>query len=416
MIHAKFSKPRWFSWNSNREPEQINRLQEISKDLALNRDKQYEIGRVDLLDYRKKTPSLTKRLRQFENGDMSFWYDLANKENPGTGDDHYVTLEDFKNTIGDIAYFLTDDDNTFTGTQWIPKVRVSGFSLNIGDPEAIVERNFNVVGENDITLPDNYLAYAKKIVGAGSGAFADTVVLDGATGNPPVPVAYASSKYIFRVLRIRSGQVSELIEDETLSPAVNTWGYNNSTKTVTVQDCETGDILKVYYESATAYTTTWTDDNVDATMLLAEYCEIYIKFTTSNKIYRLQSIGIDATLTRTDYGEIGTFEKVQYGVKDQTVRISLNRYLQGFALEDIFAGETAYPYVNPMDFVDDLQILVKVYGERAHTNFKIGYLMTKVSPTTLGNTLTVQDYLKATNSLECDNVKISDTESEVAFI
>ena len=410
MIHSKFSKPRVFPWASLRSPEQVNRLQDISGDLALNRDKQYEIGRETLLDYRKRIPSFTGRARQFEYGDMEYWYDLANKVNPGTGDPHFVELDDLKNTLTDLAMFLTDDNNTFTGTQWFPKLRLNGFTLNIGDPEAILERQFNIVGEGYITLPGHYLAY-QSASASGSGTFAEAIVLS------PVPVAYASGAYILRVLRERAGIVTDmtLFEDETLSPAANTWGYNSGTHTLTVQSCINGDLIKVYFESATAYTSTWTDVNTVPEMLMAEYCEVYIKFTSSQKIFRLQSVGIDATFERTDYGEIGTFEKVQYGVKSQTVRISLNRYIEGFSLEDILAGDTSYPYVNPLDFADDIQVLVKVFGEREHTNFKIGYLMQEVSPTAIGTSLTVQDYIKATTTLECDNIKISDVESEVAF-
>ena len=410
MIHSKFSKPRIFSWESLRSPEQVNRLQDISGDLALNRDKQYEIGRVTLLDYRKKTPSFTGRMRQFEYGSMEFWYDLANKVNPGTGDPHYVELDDMQHTLVDLAMFLTDDNSTFTGTQWFPKLRVNGFTLNIGDPEAIVERQINVVGEGYITLPDNYLAYQSASV-TGSGVVEEAIVLS------PAPVAYASGAYIFRVLRERAGVVVDLtpFEDETVTPAANTWGYNNGTTTIIVQSCIAGDLIKVYYESATAYTTTWTDSDTVPEMLLAEYCEIYLKFATSQKIYRIQSVGIDATFERTDYSEVGTFEKVQYGVKSQTVRISLNRYIEGFSLEDILASETSYPYVNPVDFADDIQVMVKIFGEREHTNFKMGYLMQQVSPTAIGTSLTVQDYIKATTTLECDNIKISDVESEVAF-
>ena len=414
MIDAKMVKPRWFSWNSSRQPEQVNRLQEISGDLTLNRDKVYEIGRVDLLDFRKKTPSLAGKFRQFENGSMSTWYALANKVNPGSGDPHYIELTDLMTTMTDFSAYETDDDNIFTGSIWFPKLRVNSFTINIGDPEAILERNLNLISESSIILPDAYFAYADKVTSAHSGDAPDTIHF-GASGEAPLPIAYAASSYIFRVLRIRGGQVSVLLEDETLSPAADTWAYDNATKTVTIQSTETGDVHKVYYESATAYSNVWTDNNSEATILLAEYCEVYIKVGTAERIFRLQSVGIDVTFDRTDYKEIGNNEVVQTGVKGQTVKISLNRFTQGFSFEEMLANDTIYPYINPDDFADDIQVQVKVFGEKEHTNFRIGYLMNKVSPTAVGSSQMVQDKNKSTTTLEGDNLRISDLESEISF-
>lgn len=413
MIHSKMVQPRIFPWNSARTPEQINRLQEISDDLALNRDPMYEIGREAVLDYHKKTPTLTGRYRQFEYGSMEFFYALANKVTPGSGEDKYITLDDLKNTYSDISMYLTDASNNFQGSGLIPKTRLSGFSINIGDPEAIVERNFNFVGEAFRILPNNYYAYAEKTTGVHSGYDVDTIVLTG-SGNPPEPVEYATGQYIFRVLRVRGVAVDELLEDETLSPAVDTWGYDNGTKTVTIQTTLTGDIYKVYYEAASAYATLWTNDD-ETSALFAEYAEIRLKFTTANRIYTLQTIGMDVAFERQDNKGIGSNEVIQTSVKNTTVKISLNRFTEGFSLEDILAGGTAFPYLNPEDFVDDIQVQVKLYADKEHQTFKIGYLGNKITPTTIGMTQLVNDFNKITNALQGDNLKISTVESEIAF-
>ena len=415
MIHSKMVQPRAFPWNSARAPEQINRLQEITGDLTLNRDKLYEIGRDTVLDYRKRTPSFTGKLRQFEYDSMAFWYDLANMTTPGSGAAKDVTLEDIKTTYTDISAYLTDDDNTFTGSIWFPKLRVSGLTLNIGDPDAILERNISLVGEAYKILPGKYLAYATVTAGTITGYDELDVTLDGGSGSVPVPVEYAAGDYIFRVLRVRAGAVSELIEDTASSPAADTWAYSNATKKVTVQTCATSDIIKVYYESATAYATLWTDNNSDATALFAEYCEIRLKFGTATRIYRLQSVGIDVSFERTDYKEIGSDEVVQTGVKATNVKISLDRFCENFTLEDLLASDTTYPYVDPSNFADTIQMQVLVYGEKSHSNFKMGYFMNNISPTTIGTVQPVEDYNKVTTSLECDNLKISTDITELAF-
>jgi len=404
MIHAKFVKPRVFPWNNDRDPEQIDRLQEIGGDLTLNREKVYEIGRVGKLGYRKQTPSFAYTSRQFEYGSMAFWYDLANKEEPGSGEDRYITLEDLSETKIDIAAFLTDDDDTFRGTIWFPKLRVNGFSINIGDPDAIVERNFDLVGEDYKLIDENYFSFEKATVLApGNG----TVTLD------PIAIEYASGKYVFKVLRVRAGLVSELEED--VGAGDNTWSYNSGTHIVTVKTCLADDILKVYYPSATAYTTTWTDNNDDAKLLLAEYCEIYMKVGSGERIYRLQSLGIDVAFERADYKEIGNSEIVQTGVRNKTVTIALNRFAEDLTLEKILAGDTAYPYIDPREFSEEIKLLVKVFDEKEHTNFKIGYLITGLTPTAIGTTQAIEDYMARTTSLESDNLKISDDESELSL-
>jgi hypothetical protein len=45
----------------------------------------------------------------------------------------------------------------------------------------------------------------------------------------------------------------------------------------------------------------------------------------------------------------------------------------------------------------------------------MGYLITGLSPTTLGASQAVEDYSKISDSLEADNLKISSDESEIVF-
>ncbi len=405
MIHAKYVKPRWFPHNNDRDPEQIDRLQEISGDLTLNREKLFEIGRVNHLGYRRQTSTLAFTTRQLECGSMAFWRALANKEDPASdGLDNSVDLDDLKTPMGEFAAFETDDSDTFVGTIWIPKVRVGGFSINIADPDSIIERSFDLVSENCKELIGKYFSFEKKTVSTPGD---ETVDLD------PVPIEWASGKYIFKVLRVRGGAVSDLVEDDSSPYGDNTWRY--SAGDVIVQDCLAGDIIKVYYPSDTAYTTTWTDNDVDPDALEASFCEIYMKVGTSERLYRLQSLGIDVTFDRADYKELGNSEIVQTGVTEKAVTVTLNKYAEDLTLETILAGDTTYPLIDPDNFSENIQIIVKVYGEKEHTNFKIGYLITGLTPSTYGFTQAVNEYQNKTTALISDNLKISDDESEIVF-
>ena len=399
MLHAKMCKPRAFAWNNDRTPEQIDRLQNISGDLTLNREKVYEIGRVGRLGYKKSTPSFKYSAKQFEYGSMDFFYALANKENPASGGlDNSVDLDDLVETQTDIAAFLTDDNATFRGSIWFPGLRVNGFSINIGDPDATIERSFDLVGEDYKMIDGKYFAYQKATAVGASTA----IVLS------PAAVEIASGDYIFRVLRVRSGVVSELAE-------TTDWTFVSGTNTLTVTGGVNGDVIKVYYVSATAYTTTWTDNEDDPDLLLAEYAEIRLKVGTSTRIYRLQSVGIDVAFDRADYREIGNNAIVQRGVNKKTVTVALDRFSETFTLEDILASDNTYPVINPADFAENIQMQVLIYGEKAHTNFKIGYLITGLSPTAIGTKQDVESYGNRTCSLESDNLKISDDVTELVF-
>ena len=403
MIHSKLCQPRIFPHNSARAPEQIDRAQDIGGDLTLNQDKLYEIGRDGKLGVNKKTPSLAYSMTQFEYGSMSFWYSLANVVTPG-GTPYDVNLDDIKATTFDITAYMTDDDNTFKGTMWFPNLRINGFSINIGDPDAIVERKFDLVGEDFKILDGKYFAYNTAVVGADGEK---TITLS------PASVEYASGKNVFRVLRIRAGVCTELVEDAIVAYAADTWRY--SAGDVIVQTCLIADIIKVYYEASTAYATLWTNNDVDSDALLADSCEIYLKVGTGTRIYRLQSVGIDVALERTDYKEIGNNQIVQRGVKSKTVTIKLDRFNEGFSLEDILASDTTYPYINPRDYAGNIQLQVKIFADNTHAAFKMGYLINNISPTTLGTSQAIEDYNKVTDTLESDNLKISSVESEIAF-
>jgi hypothetical protein len=376
-------------------------LQNITGDQTLNREKVYEIGRVGRLGFKKSTPSFAYSATQFEYGSMAFWYDLANKETPSSiGLDNSIDLDDLVETQTDIAAFLTDDNGTFRGSIWFPGLRVNGFSINIADPDATIERSFDLVGEDYKMLDQKYLSYQKHTA---SGA-TEVITLS------PAPIEWASGDYVFRVLRVRAGVVSELEE----GVGANQWSY--AAGDVTVNTCVVSDIIKIYYPSSTAYTTTWTNNDVDPDLLLAEYCEIRLKVGTGTRIYRLQSVGIDVAFDRADWKEIGNSEVVQRGVNNKTVTIALDRYSENFALEDILASDTTYPYIDPRNFAEDIQMQILIYGEKAHTNFKIGYLITGLSPTTIGTSQDVEAYQKRTCNLESDNLKISDDIAEIAFL
>ena len=149
MIHTSHYEPRYFPYKGVVAvvSTEIDRLQELSATSTLNRTKIEEIGREGLVDWKKTTPTVGVTLRQLEYGGFEFYQQLANVAST----DVKIEAKEFKTSLGDIAGYETDDDASFLSTVWYPKQKLAGFSLNIGDPDAISERTFTLtrIGEPD---------------------------------------------------------------------------------------------------------------------------------------------------------------------------------------------------------------------------------------------------------------------------
>ena len=70
MIHATDYQPRSYPWKGTMAAVQIDRLQDMTASITLNRTKIEEIGRDGLVDWRTGNPSVTVTLRQLEYGTL----------------------------------------------------------------------------------------------------------------------------------------------------------------------------------------------------------------------------------------------------------------------------------------------------------------------------------------------------------
>jgi hypothetical protein len=398
MIHSKATKLRIFPWNGSAVPEQIDRLQDVSGDQKLNQTKLYEMGRDGKMAVKKDRPSFAYKATQYEYGNLSFFRRLAGMDNPGSGESTIVDLDDLKSSFSEITAYLTDEANTFRGTIWFPKLRVSGFSINIANPDAIVERTWDLVGED-----------YKIIEAAGVGKYFSYVTAtvsspgDKTVTCTPDPILYAAGDYILRVVRVRAGVATELVEDALAGN--DTWSYSNSTKLVTVKTCLAADTIKVFFPTATAYTTLWTDNDSDAAALYANCTEIYLKVGSGSaqKIYRLQSVGIDIKFDRADFSEIGNAEIVSTSVKSKTVTVTLGDTMDDFTIEEILRDTSVYPLIDSRNLSSDISLIVKIFTDSTHSTFSMGYKITDLSPTALNTGDKIEDFKTKSNTLESDN-------------
>lgn len=404
MIHTSAWQPRVYPYNGDIAPVQIDRLQDLSATVGLNREKIREIGRDGTVDWRKRIPSARVTLKQYEYGEIEFYRKLANVSDATTS----ITLTNFKTSMVDICGFKTDDAGTFLGTVWYPKLRVAGFSLNIGDPQAYIERSFDLVGEDENVLQgtNKYFCYAK-FTAAGASPESITV-------NSPSPVLDPdnSGQYLFRVLRVRSGTTTEL----TRTTATPTGDYFKFTAPSTLQVASlANDVYKVYYSAATAAEgTLFTNNNTDAGSLTAENASIYLYVSADNYVYKLQSVAIDVAFNRADYYEIGNANIVKTGIRENTVRITLGRILDAYTVEEVLRGAiTGYGRLSAREFGDATTLRVKLYGNTAKTSFNIGYKFTNLSPTGVDAGVPLNDYATRNATLEGEDCTISTVEATI---
>ena len=416
MINASEYKPRIVPVLGDVDSAEIDRAQAIDPTVALNREKVEEIGREEVVGYLKKSPTIGYRLTQLEYGSIELWEKLTNATSKGGVGEDPITLEEFKTPYFDICAYLTDDDGTFRGTYMYPALRVAGFSLAIGDPQARIERSFDFVGESAVIWQglNKYVIYGKHTCGSG----ADNVIDLSVSGTPaPAVDPDNAGIYMLRVVRVTAGGVSTV-----LTNAID-YVYENVGKTLTITTVTAGDVIKYCYTSADApVDATFTPNDADPSALLGDCASVYLYIPASGKpsasdyVYRLQSINFDCKFDREDLREIGNKDVVQRGIKNSTVTANLGRIVEQFTIEEILRGEVAgYGKIDIEKFTDQVALIVKVFTDNTKSTFAYGFKMTGMSPTDLKGGATVSEYIKADTTLTGENLVITADETELGI-
>jgi hypothetical protein len=407
MIHASHFCPRVTPVFGVGVPAEIDRAQGIDPTATLNREKINEIGRVGTVGYVSKTPSIAYRLTQTEYGNFEFWRKMANV----TDTTETITQENFKTSAVDICAFLTDDNGTFRGTMLYPNMRTTGFDLNIGNPDATIERSFNLVGEQAFTYKGAapyYISLDKTASASGDNT------IDCATRVPAIDpdAAVGASdavKYIYRVVKTRNGISTELVPDVT-----GGFTYSNATKLVTIDGVEPDDFFRVFYASATAPATLFTNNDVDVAGLNADVVSIYLYVPGSGKpdaddyLYRIQSVSISAAFTRSDLKEIGNKNVVQRGVNETKATVKLGSIMEQFTMEDVLRGVASdFTKLDISKLSSNVSLIVKIYADNTKATLKYGMLLTDLSPTDVGQGAASNQYVKKDATLEGEAFSIS---------
>jgi len=405
VIHASYYQPRVYPYNGDITPVQVDRLQELSSAATLNRTKIEEVGRVGTVGFSKGIPSITLTARQLEYGTLEFWRKLSNVSDAT----NTVNLTDFETSAFDIAGYETDVNGTFLGTVWYPAYRMASFSFNIGDPSALMERNFSFVGEDKAVLQnDNKYFIYKRFVASGGTPETFNVTNPSPTEDPD-----NSGQYILRVLKVSGTTTTELTYNAA-TPSATEYTFNSGTGDLDT-DTLAADVIKVYY-SASSYIsgdTPFTDNDADASGLQAEDSTILL--ATANTLSRLQSVAVEVTFDRDDIREIGSPDVVSRSVRDTTVRVTLGRILETYTIEEVLRGVAGLSYgkIDVRKFLDTNKLIIKTYSDNTKASFLLGYSFDAMAVTNVDTGTPVSENVTQGTVLEGETGLITVTEGSL---
>ena len=365
---------------------EIDRVQDLSSTATLNRTKIEEVGRDGIVDWRQTAPNIAVNLRQLEYGSLELFRKLANK-----GDSvETVNFTDFKTGVFDVAGYKTDDNGTFLGTIWYPNLRVNSFGLTIGDPDAVIERSFGFVGEDEIALLYNnkYLIRGRYVIDASGNN--KTVTLSNPT---PTADPDNSGHFLFKVVKVSAGLATEL------NHGVD-WSCDGTI--VTINGASTaGDVILVWYSAATqGGQTIFVNNDSDLGSISADSASIFL--ATNTYVYRLQSVSVDSTFDRRDIKEVGNSQVVSRGVREITHKITLGKIIESYTIEEILRGKAGASYgkIDVRKFTDDNKLIIKLFSDNTKSTFKLGYRFSSLAPTGRDTATPVSDYINAGVTME----------------
>jgi hypothetical protein len=407
--HASATKPRVYPWNGSTQPIDIDRVQAISGGVNQPQELVYEIGRLDKVCTDLKILEEKCSLTQLEYGEVDFYLALANKAALPSGG---LQLSDFDDALVDIISVGKDKfGGTMEQTLWLPKLSLNSLAFNIANADARIERTFDLGGDFFKILKNSNKIYMQKIytVPSGYAAAPYAIVI-----SDPAPVLdpNVASKYIQRVLRVRSGVTTEL-------ELTTDYTWTNGTTTLSVLLATSGDILKVVYTASsfgTAGDYTSLND-ADLCYINADSVKVTLQSGSGTEIEldRLTSLNVTATLNRISEAVIGLSEKLLKNVQTYDVKVALNGRVKDATIEEVLMGQAGnnWGIIDPNEFKTDLVLRVYVYEDSTKSTFKLGYKVTGLAFSDNTQDANANDFWSNGINLSSDNMLISPVEVDI---
>jgi hypothetical protein len=449
MIHASLYQPNIYPFAGT--PGSIARAQSIDPTANTNFQRIKEIGRLNTVGYVRKIPSVTYRMTQIEYGSFNFWQQLTNVSS-GT---ETVTLEDFKTSAFDLAAFTTDDvGQIYRGVVLYPYMRTSGFALNIGNPEATIERTFDFIGEQAVTWSAPMLniktssminPYYVEVDHTCGTATEDTIDLSdwSPVQDPDVNVSDFSTAqaFIFRLLLVRDGVTYWLVPSNGSDG--NDYTYDSTSQIVTLTGnnytVTAEDVYKIFFITSNTIspvagssisptvngagdtifpTQMFTQDNADVAGLNATSASIFMYVpgsgapNSTDYLYTIQSVSVDVRFERADLKEIGNRNVAQLGINLNKVNVKIGRILQKYTIDQVLRGEASdYGKLDLQNYCPNLNLgvtlIIKFFSDDTKQTFLYGIMAQQLAPMDVAQGATANTYVKDNVTLDGEALVIS---------
>lgn len=368
--HASAVKPLTIPVNSDVSRDNMDRVQSISGGVSQPSEDVFELGRLDKVCTDEGILDSTLSITQLEYGTIDSFLQFAGLSAEPVGG---LTLSDFNTALTDLQQpGKTEFGGTVEQTLWLQKLSVDSISLDFADPEAKIERTFELSGDKYKMLrkANKYLIFVEDDAATGvSGNYVINI-------SDPAPVEDPNNTgvYVLQLYRIRSGVATEL--------ALTTdYTFNQPSNEITILSANAFDNYRIWY-SAGSYGSAGDPtelNDVDDCFLKAESITVFIDdgVHAAVELDLLTSLSIAATLNRIDEGVLGNDEKILRDVETTEVTLSLDGRIKDSTIEEVLMGEAGQDHgIIDADLFGEVSVVVKIYEDSTKTTFKMGYKMT----------------------------------------
>lgn len=368
--HASAVKPLTIPVNTDVSRDNMDRVQSISGGVSQPSEDVFEVGRLDKVCIDKGILDSTVSVTQLEYGTIDSYLQFAGLNlEPASG----LTMANFNSTLTDLQQpGKTEYGGTVEQTLWLQKLSVDSIGLDIADPEAKIERTFELSGDKYKILrkANKYLIFVEDDAPTGTSG---NYVID-ISDPAPVEDANNSGVYVLQLYRIRAGVAKEL--DLTTD-----YTFNQPTNEITILAADAQDNYRIWY-SAGSYGSAGDPtelNDVDDCFLKADSVTVLIDdgVHAAVELDLLTSLSIAATLNRLDEGVIGSDEKLLRDVETTEVALSLDGRIKDSTIEEVLMGEAGQDHgIIDVSLFGTVSVVVKIYEDSTKSTFKMGYKMT----------------------------------------
>jgi len=368
--HASAVKPHTIPVNSDVARDNMDRVQSISGGVSQPSEDVFEVGRLDKVCVDKGILESSVSVTQLEYGTMDSYLQFAGlSSEPVAG----LTMADFNTALTDLqqpgkSEFGGDVEQTL----WLQKLSVDSIGIDIADPEAKIERTFELSGDKYKILrkANKYLIFVEDDAPSGTSG---NYVID-ISDPAPVEDPNNTGVYVLQMYRIRAGDATEL-------SLTTDYTFNQPTNEITILAANAQDNYRVWY-SAGSYGSAGDPteiNDVDDCFLKADSITVLIDdgVHVAVELDLLTSLSISATLNRLGEGVLGNDEKILRDVETTEVSWSLDGRIKDAILEEVLMGEAGQDHgIIDMSLFGTVNIVVKIYEDSTKSVFKMGYKST----------------------------------------